>query len=118
MSYLYNQGMANKVAGNVASAIKNFFQAYKIDKTFEKAAKQLEKDCTALSNRAQQYLKNNDRDSAIFNYKLAFVANPNSDAAKNGLNRLNIDPATILNEGELEQLGIDDPAVILKDFGG
>ncbi len=115
VGYLYNQGMAYRMAGNIASAIKNFVQAYKTDKTFEKAVAHLEKICIDLCNQGMNHLKENDKTSAVKKYKLAYVANSSSDRARNGLVRNGIDPADVLTEEELIELGIDDPTVILDD---
>ncbi len=117
VGYIFNQGMAYKKAGNIASAIKNFIKAYKTDKTFGKAAEQLEICCTELCKIGEEFLKKNDKASSLLNFKLAFVANSNS-IAKKRLSQLDIDPATIMTEGELKKLGIDDPSAILEDFGG
>ncbi len=117
VGYLYNQGMAYKADGDLPAAMKNFLIAAKTDKTFENATAQLENSCAELCNKAHQKLQENEIASAKYYFKLASIASPHSEDANNGLNQFNIAPSSLWNETELKQLGFDEPAILLDDFG-
>ena len=114
VAYIFNQAITYKLAGNIPMSIKNLLQAYKTDSSFEKAKEHLQRNCSELCDKALQNLMSSDIASAARNFKLAYIADPSSQKARDGLLKLKVDYASIPSENELSQLGITSPSEIIE----